>query len=180
MESSITGKDIWDSAAKAGLALGAVSSAYLAVSQVMGMNSGSTGAAVLMSLLGILLWAVKFGGCIYLMKFFMQRFASSHTGTTNADTFKFGTATAFLSALIYSGFYLAFVTIIAPDTFSNALSTITESYGSMMDAESLESLENMNFGTMTFVTSLLYCFFFGTVLSSILSRNIPSKNPFNE
>jgi hypothetical protein len=33
-------------------------------------------------------------------------------------------------------------------------------------------------GTVSFFTNLIYCFLFGVVLSAILSRNIPSRNPF--
>ena len=179
MENIITGKDIWDSAAKAGLVLGAVSCAYMGISQLLSAGmTGSTGAALLASLVGILLWVAKFVGCIYLMKFFMKRFASAHPGLTNNDTFKFGMATALLSALIYSGFYLAYVTIIAPDTFSNALETVMESYGSMMGEDAIEAAQNMNMASISFFTNLIYCFLFGTVLSSIFSRNIPSRNPF--
>lgn len=182
MENIVTRKDIWDSAAKSGLALGAVSCAYMALSQLMasGLSGASTGTAVLMSMLSLVLWAVKFVGCILLMKFFMRRFASAHPGLINQDTFKFGVATALLSALIYSGFYLAYVTIISPDTFSDAMATVTESYGSMMSQEALDSLENVNMATVSFFTNLIYCFLFGTVLSSILSKNIPSRNPFKE
>lgn len=180
MESTITRKDIWDSAAKSGLVLGAVSIAYLVLSQLMASISTSTGIAVAMSLLSILLWAAKFAGCIFLMKFFMLKFAAGHEGVTNSDTFRFGMATAFLSALLFSGFYLAYVTIIAPDTFSDALATVTESYSSMMTADAMEALENMNMGNISFFYNLIYCFLFGTILSSILSRNIPSKNPFKD
>ncbi|MDO5443533.1 MAG: DUF4199 domain-containing protein [Bacteroidia bacterium] len=180
MERSITKKDIWDSAAKSGLALGAVSIAYLAISQFMASMNSSTGIAVVMSLLSILLWAVKFAGCIFLMKLFMLKFAASHEGVTNADTFKFGMATAFLSALLYSGFYLAYVTLIAPDTFTDALAAVSDSYGSMMGSDALETLENMNLGNISFFYNLIYCFLFGTVLSAILSKNIPSRNPFND
>lgn len=180
MESSITRRDIWDSASRSGLALGAVSVAYLALSQLMASLSTSTGLAVVMSLLSILLWAAKFAGCIFLMKLFMLKFAAAHEGVTNADTFKFGMATAFLSALIYSGFYLAYVTIIAPDTFTDALAAVSESYGQMMGSEAMEAMEEMNMGSITFFYNLIYCFIFGTVLSAILSKNIPSRNPFND
>lgn len=182
MDRIVTGKDIWDSASKSGLALGAVSCAYMALSQLSasGIAGPNKGLAVLISLLSILLWAAKFAGCIILMKLFMTRFASAHPGLTNNDTFKFGAATALLSALIYSGFYLAYVTIIAPDTFATVMETVTESYGSMLTQESIEAAENMNLASMSFFTNLIYCFLFGTVLSSILSRNIPSRNPFEE
>ena len=34
--------------------------------------------------------------------------------------------------------------------------------------------------TFSFFVNLFYCWLFGTVLSAILSRNIPSRNPFTD
>ena len=178
MEKRISRKDLWDGAGKAGLVLGLVSSAYVVLTYLLTKLTGSTGTALLATLLNFLLWAAKFGGCIFLMKYFMTKFANAHPGADNSDTFRFGMLTAFLSALIFSAFDLAYVTWVAPDTFSNAIEMAQESYGSLLPAESLEAMENMNFGSITFFTNLIYCFIFGTVLSAILSRNIPSRNPF--
>ena len=178
MEKRISSKDLWDGAGKAGLVLGLVSSAYVLISMLLTKLGGSTGMALVSTLLSFLLWALKFGGCIYLMKLFMTRFANAHPDADNSDTFRFGMATAFLSALIFSAFDMAYLTWIAPDTMTQAMESVTEMYGNMMPAESLEMLEGINFGHVTFFTNLIYCFLFGTVLSAILSRNIPSRNPF--
>jgi hypothetical protein len=35
-----------------------------------------------------------------------------------------------------------------------------------------------NLPQYTFVSTLIYCFLYGSVLSAFLSRNIPSRNPF--
>ena len=178
MEKRISRKDLWDGAGKAGLVLGLVSSAYVLISMLLSKLNGSTGMALLSTVLAFLLWALKFGGCIYLMKLFMTRFAAVHPGCDNSDTFRFGMVTAFLSALIFSAFDMAYLTWIAPDTMSQAIETATEAYGSILPAESLEAMQEMNFGQISFFTNLIYCFLFGTVLSAILSRNIPSRNPF--
>ena len=178
MENRIPRKDLWDSAGKAGLVLGLVSSAYVIITYFLAKLSGSTGTALLATLLSFLLWAAKFGGCIYLMKLFMTKYGAAHPGLDNSDTFRFGMVTALLSALVFSAFDMAFVTWVAPDTFSKAIETAQESYGSLLPAESLEAMEEMNFGLISFFTNLIYCFLFGTVLSAILSRNIPSRNPF--
>ncbi len=178
MENRIPRKDLWDSAGKAGLVLGLVSCAYVIITFFLAKLSGSTGTAFLVVLLNFLLWAAKFGGCIYLMKLFMTKYAAAHPGLDNSDTFRFGMVTALLSALVFSAFDMAFVTWVAPDTFSQAIEAAQESYGSLLPADSLEAMEEMNFGLISFFTNLIYCFLFGTVLSAILSRNIPSRNPF--
>lgn len=172
-------KELWDSAGKAGLVLGLVSTAYMAVSQLLAKGTESTGMAVLVSLGALVLWVAKFWGCIALMKFFMKKYAA-RTGLTNSATFKFGMATAFLSALIYSAAYLAFVTVINPDIFAESLEAAQASYSSFLTADAMAELDNINFGAVTFFANLIYCFLFGTVLSSILSKNIPSRNPFDE
>ena len=178
MENRISRKDLWDGAGKAGLVLGLISSAYVILTYLLGKLTGTTGLALLSTLLAFLLWAAKFGGCIYLMKLFMTKFAAAHPGCDNSDTFRFGVVTALLSALLFAAFDLAYVTWIAPDTFSQGVETMTESYGSILPSESIEAMQEVNFGRVSFFTNLIYCFLFGTVLSSILSRNIPSRNPF--
>ena len=72
-------KNLWNSAAKAGLALGLVSSAYLFVNQWV----ASLSTPVISGLLSFVLWAVKFGGCIWLMMFFMKKFVDEKQDEVN-------------------------------------------------------------------------------------------------
>ena len=178
MERTFSRKDLWDAAGKAGLVLGLVSTAYVLVTSLLTKLNGSTGMALISTLLAFIVWAAKFAGCILLMKYFMTKFAAAHPGVDNSGTFRFGMVTALLSALIFAAFDMAYMTWIAPDTMSQAMEMIQESYGSMLPEESFEAMENINFGTVTFFANLIYCFLFGTILSAILSRNIPSRNPF--
>lgn len=173
MGESISSKTIWDSAAKAGLALGGISIAYYVVNNLLS-------ATVLGSLLGLLLWIVKFTACIYLMKFFMVRFAARNQGVTNNISFKYGVAIALTSAILYSAFYLLYTTVIFPDLISDSIGKAMEAYSSALSSSQIDELENMSskLPTYTFFINLIYCFLFGTVLSSIFSRNIPPRNPF--
>ena len=52
--------------------------------------------------------------------------------------------------------------------------------GSMMYSNSMTLMETYleNLPVITFFSSMLYCFVFGKVLSFILSRNIPNRDPF--
>lgn len=162
-------KTLWNSGSLAGLALGAVSVAYI----LIGMLHTP-------AVLAFILWGVKFAACIYLMSFFMKRFARQNSSATNSDTFRFGVVTALCSALVYSTFYLVYVSYIAPETFSMAFNTVMESYSSMMDYNSLQALEQIEpkMPRISFFVNLIYCFLFGTVLSAIMSRSIPSSDPF--
>lgn len=173
-------KSIWNSAGRSGLILGAVCVAYLVITSVSGtLTSDSKLLALLISFLNTCLWLAKFIGCILLMKFLMKRFAASEVGADNSDTFKFGAATAFLSALIYSAAYLAWVLFIQPDTFQEAFDMMMQS--SAIDSSTFSQLEEMmpKMPMLSFFGNLIYCWLFGTILSAIFSRNIPSRNPFD-
>lgn len=162
-------KSMWNEAGIAGLVLGLVSSAYMYL-------SGVAGPAVTM-----LLWIVKFAACIYLMHFFMLKYSNGDPDAGHGDVFKFGVVVALLSALIYAAFSLAYLMYLKPDALTEAIDSAMEMYESILDSNSLESIEEMmpKLPTISFWTNLFYCWFFGTVLAAIFSRNIPSDNPFD-
>ena len=175
MEQNITRKDMWNTAATAGLVLGAVSAAYMFVTQLMAGTSG-----FMMTILGFLLWAAKFGGCIWLMSFFMKKHAAAHPEVDNKETFRLGMITALLSALVYSAAAFANIAFISGDVIAEQVNLTMQQMGSMMDSNSMALMETYmeKLPQITFFSNLLYCFVFGTVLSYILSRNIPSRDPF--
>ena len=168
---------MWEQAGKAGLVLGGISILYMMLTAVTG-KVAENGSTVLMGLINILLWLAKLGGCIYLMRFFMLRFSQADPEADNARVFRFGMLTALLSALLYSAFYLAYVSFIAPDTFETAMEAITDN--PMLDSNSLAAIEEMmpKMPTISFFVNLVWCWLFGTILAAIFSRNIPPKNPF--
>lgn len=172
-----TKNNIWEQAGKAGLVLGGISIAYMLLTMLTG-KVAENGPTVLMGLVNFLLWAAKLGACIYLMRFFILRFAMRDPSVDSSRAFRFGTLTALLSALLYSAFYLAYVSFIAPDTFEQALSIFEDN--PMMDSNSMAAIEEMipRMPTISFFVNLVWCWLFGTVLSAIFSRNVSSKNPF--
>lgn len=166
-------------AAKAGLVLGGVSIAGMLLSWLLGkVGSDSRGAIVIVSVLNTLLWVAKFVACIFLMRLFMRKFSFSEPEADNSRVFRFGMLTALLSALVYSAFYMAYLMFIDPDSINMALDILREN--PMMDSNSLAKMEEMApmMPTYAFFTNLIYCFIYGTILSAILSRNIPPRNPF--
>ena len=66
----------WNQAAKAGLVLGGVSVAYLALTYLLSLVNGEGFVLILMSIIKALLWVAKLFGCIYLMKLFITRYDS--------------------------------------------------------------------------------------------------------
>ena len=169
---------MWEHAGKAGLVLGGVSILYMLITMLTGKAAEAGNAVFLMGLVNVLLWIVKLGLCIFLMRFFILRFAMKDPSVDNNRAFRFGMLTALLSALLYSAFYLAYVSFIAPDTFESALEAVQDN--PMLDANSMAAIEEMmpKMPTISFFVNLIWCWLFGTVLAAIFSRSVSSKNPF--
>ena len=169
-------------AARSGLVLGLISIIYMVYTALVGkLNASGVGAAVV-NVAGVLVWVFKFWLCIHLMKAFMQKFAAGREGVTNRDTFRFGFNTALLSALLYSGFSLAWMLFIQPDMTAESMDAAMQMYEGMFTEDQLASMEELapKLPTIIFFVNLIWCWLFGTVLSAIFSRNIPSRNPFDE
>ena len=169
-------KNLWNSAAKAGLALGLVSSAYLFINQwIAGIE-----VPLLSGFLSFILWAAKFGGCIWLMMFFMKKFVTENAESDNSTSFRFGAAAAILSSIIYAAFSFANTAYFSADMIAENMETVMQAYSQFMDANTLARMDEMmsKMPQITFFSNLIYCSVFGTILSLILSRNIPNKNPF--
>jgi len=173
-------KTLWNEAAKAGVALGMASITYQMCTWGLGNITEPGLAAGAASAAAFILWGVKFAGCILLMKHFMKKYVADEPDAGNFDSFRFGAATAVLSAVLFAGFNLAFYSFIQPDAFNDIIDTLRGN--PMINGESIELLEGMapKYPTISFFSSLIYCSLFGTVLSAILSRNIPSRNPFEK
>ena len=180
MEQIAKKKQMWNSAGTAGLVLGTVSAAYLFAGQaIAGTLEPATAWQMIIS---TLLWIVKFGGCIWLMNFFMRKYATENNITDTKEIFRMGRATAFLSALLFSAIYLANMLYISADLYEQVYETAIQQMSATLDSNSLSALEKIigNLPQISFFYNLIYCFIFGTVLSAILARNIGSKDPFTE
>lgn len=174
MKETLSRRILWNNAGKAGAVLGIATAALMFIDQTL---SGLQTAGIV---LRAIVWAIKFGGCIWLMRFFMTRLCDRYSGVTNSDTMKYGMMIAFLSGLIYSAFMLANILIISPDLIDKQFDLIIQSYSSFLDSNTLSSIEKMKsiYPQTAFITQLIYCFLYGTVLSAILSRYIPKADPF--
>ena len=177
MEQNVIQKNMWNTAGKAGLFLGLASTAFLFISQSLGQIELPS---FVNSILSFVLWSAKFVGCIWIMKFFMKGFVSENESASNADTFRLGMMMAILSALVYSAFAFANVAFISPELFEGQMDAVMQQMAPMMDSNTQSIMEKYmeNLPQITFISNLIYCFLYGMILSFILSRNIPSKDPF--
>ena len=177
MEQKALRKTLWEEAGKAGLALGATSSAYLFLTQFLG---NAELPALISMLVTTILWAAKFGGCIWLMMYFMKKFAKQNPSAENNTIYRFGMAVSVLSALVYAAASFANTAFISADMIAENTRLLMEQMASVMDSNSLNQMEGFmeKLPQITFFSNLFYCIIYGSILSFILSRNIPSKNPF--
>ena len=166
-------KSLWNEAGLPGLVLGLVPIACMAVNQIC---NGS-------GVLSVLVWILKFGGCIYLMYFFLKRFLLGHDEAGRSDVFRFGLVVALLSALVCAGCQLAYVLLINPDMYEEAVeSALNSGLSSQLDSNSLAAFEEMipRLPVLSFFANLVYCFLFGLVVSAIVSSSLVSNNPFDD
>ena len=181
MAESYSRKDFWDGAGKAGLVLGLIPIVYMLIEQLLMQDAAQKLGAFPSTLITFLLWAAKFAGCILLMRFFMQRFADRHDGMTRRGVARYGTAIALTSALIYSAFVLAWSKFVDPEMFSRAFEQAAEQYSAFMDSNTMEMMEQMQdkMPVISFFSNFIWCFLYGTILSSILAPRIgKDTDPF--
>ena len=174
---SITGGAVLNRAALTGLALGAVSTAYMFAVQYLPQLIPS---AVAVASLTTVLWIAKFVGCILILRAAMLKIADSYGDAERRHTLRIGIFAALFSALIFSAANLANVLYLNPGALDEALDMMVGEYSRLLDSNSLAAIEGMkeNMPEITFFSNLIYCFLYGTVVSSILSRNIPKPDPF--
>lgn len=170
-------KMLWNMAGTAGLLMGLISTASMFIGQAM---STTQMPAFAVSVIGFILWAAETGGCIYLMQLYMKKFAATCPEADNRATFRMGMATALLSALVYSAASFANMAFISADYYAEQFDMMMQQMAPMMDSNTATVMDNMlsSMPQITFISNLIYCFLFGTVVSAILSRNIPSRDPF--
>lgn len=179
MTENIDRKAILNSASVSGLALGGVCIAYAAATYAIDHTITAT---ALSAGLKAALWAAKFVGCIFLMKYFMQKLATEYS-ITNRTTLRQGVLSALFSALIVGGATLAQILfIITPEGYETELMAAMSQMSGMLDANSQRAMKEIipHIPVISFFSTLIYCFLYGTVLASILSRYIPQSDPFAE
>ncbi len=168
---------MWNEGAKAGLVLATVSIIYLFTSQFL---TKAELPAILTSLISMILWLAKFGGCIWLMMFFMKKFAAENDSADNRSTRRLGMIISLLSAFVYASFTYINIAFISADTMAEQMDLVMQQMTPAMDSNTLSEVDSMlqNLPMIIFVTNFIYCFIYGCILSAILSRNIPSQDPF--
>lgn len=168
MKKTMDNNAVWNEAGKGALYLGGLSILCLSLKEL----STLSGSNFLMTAAAVILWAVEFFGCMLLMKRSLLDFRDKYEGVKMADTAKLGRRMALLSGLLLASAQ-ALIIMKMPQEEVTALAD--QLSGAMtMGASEREAMDSMldKLPVFTFVFQWLYCFLYGTVLSSILSRYI--------
>lgn len=134
--------------------------------------------------LSILLWAVKFTGCLYLLWFFMKKWSNQSDAIGYSESFNYGFIVCLLSSVICACFGYARVEWIFPDYTEESINlvkevmmekgTLTSSAEEMMDSIS------SNFGRITMFVTLVYYTIFGAIAAAITANFTKKTNPFGD
>ena len=159
------------------LIFGFISGAYLIITQFL---SSCSIPPFVTSILNFILWCAKFFGCIWLMIAVMKRVVAIDSEATGKTTYPVGPTISFVSSTFYPGITFLIMTVTFPDYFATHIYSFMQIYGKMLDSNPMRALDQMmgNLPQYTFFSNIIYCTIYGTVLSAILSRRIPSRDPF--
>ena len=168
MKGKLDNTILWNEAAKAGVLFGLVSVSCLALKELAGMS----GSNFLTQAAFIILWTVEFFGCILLMKKVQLDLRDKYQDVKMADTFKLGRRAALLSGLLLSSAQALIILHMPQETMDQLVSAVSEAMP--MGAAQQEQMDGMldKLPLLTFLFQWMYCFLYGTVLSSIMSRYI--------
>lgn len=172
-------KTFWNYAGIAGLLLGMISSANMFIGQYLSTMELSK---TMTTIVGGLLWCAETAGCICLMYFYMKKFSLEFPSEERKTIHRLGMAIAFFSALIYSAMTFANIAYFSADYFSSAYQELLQAASPSLDSNSRALMTKFmeNLPQIAFFSNLIYCFIFGTIVSSIISRSIFTPKVFSE
>lgn len=168
MKKQLDNTALWNEAAKAGALLGLVSVGCLLLRELAAVS----GVDFLVTASAVILWVVEFFGCILLMKKVQLDLRDKYEDIKVADTFRLGRRAALLSGLVLASAQALVVMYMPRETMDQLVSAVSESMN--MTTSQQEEVSGMmdRLPVFTFIFQWLYCFLYGTVLSSIMSRYI--------
>lgn len=159
---------IWNEASKAGLLFGAVSVGCLVLKELAGLS----GSNFLIQAAAVILWAVEFFGCILIMKNVMLRFRDKFDGVKMEDTYKLGRRAAMLSGLILASAQAFIIMKMPAETIDTMVDQLSSSMQILStDRDAVEGAID-KLPLLTFIFQWLYCYLYGSILASIMSRYI--------
>lgn len=176
MTKTLDNNAMWNEAAKGGLLLGAVSVGCLTLKELATVS----GSEFLMTAAAVILWVVEFFGCILLMRGQMFRLKDRYENVQMADTAKLGRRMALLSGLLLASAQALFIMQMPADQMNELVNQLSETMS--LTAQDMENVNGVldRLPLFTFIFQWAYCWLYGSVLASVLSRYIFMKELFNQ
>jgi hypothetical protein len=174
MKRKLDSNAVWNEAGKGALYLGGLSVLCLSLKEVSALSSSN----FLITAASAILWVVEFFGCILLMKRFMLDFRDKYEGVQMADTARLGRRMALLSGLLLASAQALFIMQMPQEDMNTLMDQLSTAMS--MGSSEREAMDGVlaKLPVYTFVFQWLYCFLYGTVLASILSRYIFMQEVF--
>lgn len=175
MDNKITFKDLFHEAGIAGVVLTSVTLAYMLFSTLT--TSIAPNLVILIDLLRIL----KIVACLWVLRYYMDKFHRTYPEATRGEVRRMGTFTGFLSALILAAVNMAIIEW-NPQEIKEAMDLVYQQAGAQnaltKDVKSyLEWMEG-NMSQIIFWVSLATNTLIGWIFSVIFAPRIVSSNPF--
>lgn len=174
MKKTMDNNAVWNEAGKGALYLGGLSVLCLSLKEV----STLSGSDFLITAAAVILWVVEFYGCILLMKRLLLDFRDKYEDVKMADTARLGRRMGLLSGLLLASAQVLFILQMPQEE----MTALVDQMASTMPlaASEREAMEGMldKLPVLTFIFQWLYCYLYGSVLASILSRYIFMQEVF--
>ena len=161
----------WQSAALNGLLLSLVTIIYSLVNSIFEPGT----------FISMVLWAVKFGACIYLLYYFMKQYSACFDTISYGQSFQYGFIISVFSSIVCSCFIFLSLTLLFPDQLDKsleAMQSVIES-GNYND-EQIDAINEVS-GKLPHITlfwSLFYYSVIGAVIAAIIANFTKKTNPF--
>ncbi len=168
----------WNSAALAGLVMGVFT---IVVDYLPSLPLLLGGTGVFAGILNFILKVVKIAACVIAFKYLLERFYKN-VQVGYPELQRYGQKIALFSSILVSGFILLQLLVINPDMIVQIVQGTKEAYQGMMDSNTSAAMERMMgaIPAFTFVFTLIYCYLWGWILSTVFSRKLIPVNAFGE
>ncbi len=159
-QTASTGNSKWGLAARDGLILAAVT---VVVSTLTFLTEST--------FLGMLLWAVKLGGSIWLLSVIMKRYGNTHP---DESTFSYGVIVCLLSAIVCAVWAFIEYQFLFPDAVAEAFEQTFSTFDQLgsLPEEVTDMLLKMqdNYAQISCITTFFWCTLLGILFSAIISN----------
>lgn len=134
-------------------------------------------------IVSILLWALKFGGCLYLLFYFMKKYSGNFDHVSYKQSFFFGFLVCLFSSVICACFMFLSITVLFPETVDQITEQVqgvlaTQNYDAEQESQAMAMLNNLP--QIMLFGSLIYYTLYGLIVSAILANFTKKENPFPE